>query len=184
MRRSQTLESEGKSEGCLPFRTSVPCREGAGRAGHSHLPELSLLLTSFPPRGNATIIHLGDLTAPCAKFQNFSVKNSLTKKYRVLSVVSDRRTTNLAGTRVWPLHLSIFLYCIPLTNMMVTGKSITLRVSVTPPLQEASWLIPDLHLIILQADLGGALGSVPDHPCKANIAIKLQVTQIFQFPSV
>lgn len=122
MRRSQTLESEGKSEGCLPFRTSVPCREGAGRAGHSHLPELSFLLTSFPPRGNATTIHLGDLTVPCAKFQNFSVKSSLTKKYRVLSMVSDRRTTNLAGTRVWPLHLSIFLYCIPLKNMPVYWK--------------------------------------------------------------
>lgn len=100
MRRSQALESEGKSEGCLPFRTSVPCREGAGRAGHSDLPELSFLLTSFPPRGNATIIHLGDLTVPYAKFQNFSVKSSLSKKYRVLSMVSDRRTTNLAGTRV------------------------------------------------------------------------------------
>lgn len=177
MRRSQTLESEGKSEGCLPFRTSVPCREGAGSAGHSHLPELSLLLTSFPPCGNATIIYLGDLTVPCAKFQNFSVKSSLTKKYRVLSVVSDRRTTNLAGTRVWLLHLSI-LYCIHSQSWRCAEKSIILRVSVTPPLQKASWLILDRHLIILQADLGGVLGSVPDHPCKTNITIK-QVTQIF-----
>ena len=126
MRRSQTLESEGKSEGCLPFRTSVSCREKAGRAGHSHLPELSLLLTSFRPRGNATTIHLGDLTVPCAKFQNFSVKSSLTKKYRVLSMVSDRRTTNLAGTFPSSYTASHSQTC------PCTGKADTLRVSVTP----------------------------------------------------